>query len=78
MRLADREGMLVIDEIPACKLYFGDSDANIKARLDQCRQDFPELYTRDKNHPSVIMWCLANEPTSNRFINSGRRKSSTQ
>jgi beta-glucuronidase len=71
MRLADREGMLVIDEIPACKLYFGDSDANIRARLDQCRQDILELITRDKNHPSVIMWCLANEPTSNKFVNGG-------
>jgi beta-glucuronidase len=70
MRLADREGMLVIDEIPACKLYFGDSDANIRARLDQCRQDILELITRDKNHPSVIMWCLANEPTSNAFVNA--------
>jgi beta-galactosidase/beta-glucuronidase len=29
------------------------------------------LISRDKNHPSVIMWSLANEPTSNRFINSG-------
>jgi beta-glucuronidase len=71
MRLADREGMLVIDEIPAVKLYFGDSDANIQARLEQCRQDILELVTRDKNHPSVLMWSLANEPTSNRFINSG-------
>ncbi|HVY34020.1 MAG TPA: glycoside hydrolase family 2 TIM barrel-domain containing protein [Caulobacteraceae bacterium] len=74
MRLADREGMLVINEIPACKLYFGDSDANIRARLDQCRQDFLELYTRDKNHPSVIMWCLANEPTSNAFVNNAGAK----
>jgi beta-glucuronidase len=71
MRLADREGLLVIDEIPAVKLYFGDSEANIRARLDQCRQDIDELITRDKNHPSVIMWCLANEPTSNRFVNAG-------
>jgi beta-glucuronidase len=71
MRLADREGMLVIDEIPACKLYFGDSDANIAARLDQCRQDITELVARDKNHPSVVMWCLANEPTSNLFVNRG-------
>ncbi len=71
MRLADREGMLVIDEIPAVKLYFGDSDANIQARLTQCRQDIEELITRDKNHPSVIMWCLANEPTSNKFVNAG-------
>jgi beta-glucuronidase len=71
MRLADREGMLVINEIPAVKLYFGDSDANIQARLEQCRQDIRELIARDKNHPSVIMWSLANEPTSNRFINNG-------
>ncbi len=71
MRLADREGMLVINEIPAVKLYFGDSDANIRARLDQCRQDILELITRDKNHPSVIMWCLANEPTNNKFVNAG-------
>jgi beta-glucuronidase len=71
MQLADREGMLVIDEIPAVKLYFGDDDANIQARLEQCRQDIAELIARDKNHPSVIMWSLANEPTSNRFVNSG-------
>jgi len=71
MQLADREGMLVIDEIPAVKLYFGDSEANIAARLDQCRQDIGELITRDKNHPSVIMWCLANEPASNHFVNAG-------
>ena len=71
MQLADREGMLVIDEIPAVKLYFGDSDENFRARLDQCRQDITELITRDKNHPSVIMWSLANEPASNRFVNAG-------
>jgi len=71
MRLADREGMLVIDEIPAVKLYFGDSDANIQARLQQCRQDVTEMIARDKNHPSVIMWSLANEPASNRFVNAG-------
>jgi len=71
MQLADREGMLVIDEIPAVKLYFGDSDANIQARLAQCRQDISDLIARDKNHPSVIMWSLANEPTSNRFVNAG-------
>jgi beta-glucuronidase len=71
MQMADREGMLVIDEIPAVKLYFGDNDTNIEARLAQCRQDISDLIARDKNHPSVIMWSLANEPTSNRFVNSG-------
>ncbi len=71
MRLADREGMLVINEIPAVKLYFGDSDANIQARLDQCHQDIDELIARDKNHPCVVMWCLANEPANNSFVNRG-------
>jgi beta-glucuronidase len=71
MRLADREGMLVIDEIPAVKIYFGDSDENIQARLDQCRQDITDLIARDKNHPSVVMWCLANEPANNAFVNAG-------
>ncbi len=23
-----------------------------------------ELVARDKNHPSVVMWCVANEPAS--------------
>lgn len=23
-----------------------------------------EMYERDKNRPSVIMWCVANEPTT--------------
>lgn len=26
-----------------------------------------ELITRDQNHPSVIMWSLANEAESNKF-----------
>jgi beta-glucuronidase len=70
MYLADREGLLVINEIPAVKLYFGDSDANISARLEQCRQDIHDLIARDKNHPCVIMWSLANEPVANRFVNA--------
>ncbi|MET8212892.1 glycoside hydrolase family 2 TIM barrel-domain containing protein [Streptomyces sp. NPDC005373] len=28
-------------------------------------QAIRELITRDKNHPSVVMWCIANEPASN-------------
>ena len=31
-----------------------------------CRQQVRELIARDKNHPSVIMWSLANEPHSRR------------
>ncbi|HRI80040.1 MAG TPA: beta-glucuronidase [Cyclobacteriaceae bacterium] len=62
MRMADREGFLVIDEIPAVGLYFHGESADLKQRQDMCKQYINELITRDKNHPSVIMWCVANEP----------------
>lgn len=72
MIVADREGILVIDEIPAVGLMFADGEENVQARLTQCRQQLQELIARDKNHPSVIMWSIANEPFSNsvmrRFI----------
>jgi beta-glucuronidase len=62
MQLADREGVLIIDETPAVGLTFDDGDGNIRARLEQCKRQLRELIARDKNHPSVIMWSLANEP----------------
>ena len=61
MQLADREGFLIIDEIPAVSLQF-DNDENIAIRLRTCLQQIDELVARDKNHPSVVMWCVANEP----------------
>ncbi len=62
MDLADRLGFLVIDEIPAVGLTF---NKNVIARhLELCTQYIEELIKRDKNHPSVIMWSLANEPHS--------------
>jgi len=61
MQLADREGFLIIDEIPAVSLQF-DNDENIAARLRMCLQQIDELVARDKNHASVVMWCVANEP----------------
>jgi beta-glucuronidase len=62
MMMADREGVLVIDEIPAVSLQFEDGEANIQTRLTQCKRQMEELIARDKNHPSVIMWSVANEP----------------
>jgi len=62
MYLADREGILIIDEIPAVGLRFDDGQGNVKARAAQCRQQIRELVARDKNHPSVIAWSIANEP----------------
>lgn len=64
MDLADRLGFLVIDETPAVGLFFGAG--GLDRRLELCRQYIQELIARDKNHPSVIMWSLANEPHSGR------------
>ena len=61
MQLADREGFLIIDEIPAVSLQMGDVDNNSK-RLRMCLQQIEEMIARDKNHPSVVAWCVANEP----------------
>lgn len=60
--LADRLGVLVIDETPAVSLNFADSGELVARRLDQCQRSLDELIARDKNHPSVILWCVANEP----------------
>lgn len=64
MELADRLGFLVIDETPAVGLYFHEE--GYERRLELCRQYLGELIARDKNHPSVILWSLANEPHSER------------
>lgn len=61
MQLADREGFLIIDEIPAVSLQF-ESEEMAAARLQVCLQQLDELVTRDKNHASVLMWSVANEP----------------
>lgn len=62
--LADRLGFLVIAETPAVGLFFREE--GLDRRLALCRQFTQELIARDKNHPSVIMWSLANEPHSKR------------
>ena len=68
MQMADRCGMLIIDEIPAVGLFFEDGEENIRLRLDQCKQQLRELILRDKNHPSVVMWSVANEPVPPKMI----------
>lgn len=63
MDLADRLGFMVIDETPAVGLFFREE--GLERRLELCRQYVQELIARDKNHPSAIVWSLANEPQSN-------------
>ncbi|KAJ9592380.1 hypothetical protein L9F63_015948, partial [Diploptera punctata] len=58
MDFADREGIMIIDESPAVNAgIYGFTDGTLAAH----RQALTELYQRDKNRPSVIMWSLANE-----------------
>ncbi len=64
MDMADRLGFLVIAETPAVGLFF--TEAGLERRLALCRQYVRELIARDKNHPSVILWSVANEPHSTR------------
>ncbi|MGL5123146.1 MAG: beta-glucuronidase [Fusobacteriaceae bacterium] len=72
MRLADEEGIVVIDEVPAVGLHinFMNTFMGIKSSKstweilntkEQHEKDIKELIARDKNHPSVVMWCVANE-----------------
>ncbi len=58
MDFADAYGIAVIDETPAVSLY-GYGEKLLKAH----KQSMTELFRRDKNRPSVIMWSIANEPT---------------
>ncbi len=60
MDMADRLGFLVIDETPAVGLFFFEEGLERRNRI--CHQMIREMIDRDKNHPSVIMWSIANEP----------------
>jgi len=74
MRLADREGIVVIDEVPAVGLHLNfNMTPQMGAKRNtwevlQTQEDhgivIRELIERDKNHPCVVMWCVANEPAS--------------
>ncbi|KAL4926422.1 glycosyl hydrolases family 2, TIM barrel domain-containing protein [Aspergillus undulatus] len=79
MEFADRQGIVIIDETPAVGLAYsigggvssepnrptfspgGINDNTQRAHAAAIR----ELIARDKNHPSVVMWSIANEPASN-------------
>ena len=61
MDFADRNGIVIIDECPGVALDHFD-DRLLKNHL----QVMTELVQRDKNHPSVVMWSVGNEPKSYR------------
>jgi beta-glucuronidase len=59
MQMADRMGFLVIDEVPAVSLNFRHITPKT---LENHKRALTELIARDRNHPSVICWSIANEP----------------
>lgn len=66
--LADKYGIAIIDEAPAVGMNLWNSNEKvfIEGRVDEKTlehhlQVMRELISRDKNHPSVVMWSVANE-----------------
>lgn len=76
-QMADREGFLIIDEVPAVGLFeslmnFAEASSGKQTAFFE-KETTPilqkahlraveEMITRDKNHPCVIAWSLLNEP----------------
>ena len=77
LNLADRLGFVVIDESPAVGLS-SDVFENKKVLYNHI-ETMERLIKRDKNHPSVVMWSLANEPhcyapeSENYFVEVAKR-----
>lgn len=75
---ADRHGFVIIDETAAVGMNMGlgggifgaqgyttFSDETINDATQQVHaRHIQELIARDKNHPSVVLWSIANEPES--------------
>jgi len=59
MDLADEYGVLIIDECPAVGLQSFE-----RSTLDVHKQQLEALISRDKHHPSVLFWSVANEAES--------------
>ncbi|KAM7147357.1 beta-glucuronidase isoform 2-T2 [Molossus nigricans] len=62
MQLCDQYGIVVIDESPGVGIVLIQSYNN--KSLQHHLEVMEELVRRDKNHPAVVMWSVANEPTS--------------
>ncbi len=56
---ADKKGILIISEVPSVNLDF--RLVNDKTLVNHKRA-VTRQFARDHNHPSVIMWSIANEP----------------
>jgi beta-glucuronidase len=57
--LADQQGFLVIDEVPAVSL---DLRRTNQKTIENHKSFVKKLIERDGNHPCVIAWAIGNEP----------------
>ncbi|XP_060769439.1 beta-glucuronidase [Neoarius graeffei] len=62
LQMADRHGIVVIDECPGVGIK--DIRSFDNTSLAHHLVVMKELVGRDKNHPSVVMWSVANEPAA--------------
>ncbi len=75
--LADQYGIMIIDEVPAVGMWKRSMDLQVTGQkpffqeegimtltLDEHKNQLKDLIARDKNHPSVVIWSVANEPAS--------------
>jgi len=70
LRLADKMGLLVWEEIPV----YWTVDFASAAALKSARQQLTEAITRDKNRASIIIWSMANETPPSDLRNHFLRK----
>ena len=69
--LCDREGIVIIDETPAVGIGGSDKDPYTAFHIREHHEDvIRDLIRRDKNHPSVVMWSMGNEPDTVSFPES--------
>ena len=62
-QLCDREGIVIIDETPAVGIGGTCEDIYRIGNFRKHHEDvIKDLIARDKNHPSVVMWSMGNEP----------------
>lgn len=70
-RLCDREGIVIIDETPAVGIGAGPNLDPYTFPIREYHKDvLRELIQRDKNHPSVVLWSMGNEPDTEHFPES--------
>ena len=72
MSLADEYGIMVIDEVPAVGMGWWNPTFSEERANDETKELHKELVrqlvARDKNHPSVIMFSVANEAATHEEI----------